>query len=138
MSSARTALLVEDCLDDAFFFRRALKKGAVECDLRHVLDGQAAVTLLQRSATDPKVLPDIVFLDLKMPVMNGFEVLEWIQSQPIKSSLVVVVLSGSNQESDKRRARELGAAGYIAKPVSPAQIASWMATLDPDSGKSST
>jgi CheY-like chemotaxis protein len=126
MKSACRALLVEDSLDDAFFFHRALKKGSVECDLRHVLDGQAAVACLQEGAAKPEILPSIVFLDLKMPVMNGFEVLEWLGQQRIKNSVLVVVLSGSNQESDKKRAKELGAAGYMVKPVSPEQLAGWI------------
>jgi len=130
MSFARTALLVEDSPDDSFFFQRALKKGNIPCNLKHVTDGRMAIDFLRDCQARPDLLPDIVFLDLKMPVVNGFEVLEWLRSQPPLPSTPVVVLSGSNEESDKRRAKELGAAGYIVKPVLSSQICEWLEKID--------
>ena len=59
----------------------------------------------------------MIFLDLKMPGRNGFEVLEWLQTQPTLKSLRVVILSGSQEPADIDRARKLGAADYVVKPV---------------------
>jgi CheY-like chemotaxis protein len=131
MSYVRTALLVEDSPDDSFFFQRALKQGSTPCDLQHVTDGRMAIDFLRECQSKPGLVPDIIFLDLKMPILNGFEVLEWLRSQPPMPATLVVVLSGSNEESDKRRAKELGAAGYIVKPVLSAQICGWLEKIDP-------
>lgn len=88
------------------------------CTLHHVLDGVEAVDFLRKASTsDPENFPCTIFLDLKMPLLNGFEVLEWIKAQPFARSIQVIVLSGSEQEQDKQRASKLGAREYIVKPV---------------------
>jgi CheY-like chemotaxis protein len=118
MSLIPTVLLVEDSEDDAFFFQRTLKKGSIQCHFTHVSDGGAAIRLLTDARSHPDKLPGLIFLDLKMPVKNGFEVLEWLRQQEFSKSMEVIVLSGSDQEADKKRASALGAAGYLVKPVS--------------------
>jgi CheY-like chemotaxis protein len=116
-------LLAEDSEDDAFFFQHTLEKSQVSCALHHVKNGAEAVKFLENtSETDPENLPTVVFMDLKMPLVNGFEVLEWIRTQPFASSLRVIVLSGSEHEQDKRRAAQLGATEYLVKPVRPAHL----------------
>ena len=60
-----------------------------------------------------------MFLDLKMPFVNGFEVLEWLRVQPAIADLSVVVLTSSSEERDRRRAEQLGVKGYMVKPPSP-------------------
>jgi CheY-like chemotaxis protein len=107
-------LLVEDSDDDAFFFGRTLEKSGLKCSMRHVLDGAEAIDFL-RKASDS--LPQTIFLDLKMPIVNGFEVLEWIRTQTFPTHMQVVVLSGSEHEDDKERAAQLGATDYLVKPV---------------------
>ena len=110
-------LLVEDSDDDAFFFRRAFEKSGLACLLTHVTDGGQAVEFLEDASSNPQNLPHTIFLDLKMPVLNGFEVLEWIRSQTLPSAPQVIVLSGSEHEADKERALQLGAAAYLVKPI---------------------
>ena len=111
-------LLVEDSEDDAFFFRRTFQKAGANCLLHHVLDGAAAVGVLkQASASNSLQFPVAMFLDLKMPVMNGFEVLTWLRAQSFAATIKVIVLSGSNQQEDKDRAMRLGASDYLVKPV---------------------
>ncbi len=117
MSARPSVLLIEDCEDDVFFFRRALRKACGEIDLTHVADGGAAVRFLRETVSSSDRLPDLVYLDLKMPVLNGFEVLDWIRQQPFAGSLRVIVLSGSDQEKDRQRAVSLGALRYQVKPV---------------------
>lgn len=116
-------LLVEDDEHDVFFFRRALKKAGLEFSLRLVNDGEQALQYLngdgqyQDRATHP--LPDIIFLDLKLPYISGMEVLEHIQKEPALSKIDVIVLTSSPEERDRKRAFELGAKEYLVKPAAP-------------------
>jgi CheY-like chemotaxis protein len=116
-------LLVEDDEHDVFFFRRALKKAGLEFPLRLVNDGEQALQYLngdgayQDRAAHP--LPDIIFLDLKLPYINGMEVLEHIRKQPELSKIDVIVLTSSPEERDRKRAFELGAKEYLVKPAAP-------------------
>lgn len=125
MSSAATkpvVLLAEDSEDDAFFFRWTLQKTGLKCDLLHASDGAQALQLLKSCVTADgrrtDRCPDLVFLDLKMPALTGFEVLEWIQAHPFDPPLDVAVLSGSEHATDVARAKSLGAAAYFVKPIS--------------------
>ena len=106
-----------------FFFKRALERSGLECEFAHVYDGAAAVQVLQEARSDPTKMPDLIFLHLKMPIMSGFEVLEWVLQQSFASSIRIVVLSGSDQEADRTRARELGAADYLVKPITIKNLA---------------
>lgn len=111
-------LLVEDSEDDAYFFGRTLQKSGLQCGLHHSVNGAEAIDFLQNvSVSDPEALPSVVFLDLKMPVVNGFEVLAWLQTQTFADRIRVVVLSGSEHQSDKDRAAQLGAPDYLVKPI---------------------
>jgi CheY-like chemotaxis protein len=111
-------LLVEDSEDDAFLFNWRFEQARVTCVIHHTLDGASAIEFLKNaSGTDPDSLPVVIFLDLKMPVMNGFEVLDWLREHKICSRIPVIVLSGSDQQSDKDRVSQLGAADYWVKPV---------------------
>jgi CheY-like chemotaxis protein len=111
-------LLVEDCEDDAYFFKRTLQKCEADCTLHRASNGAEAIDFLQIASTSGcRALPRVMFLDLKMPILNGFEVLEWLQVQPFATQIKVIVLSGSEQQSDKERATRLGAADYLVKPV---------------------
>jgi len=116
--NAPKILLVEDSEDDAYFFNRTLQRSGVTCAVHHVENGAEAVEFLAKaSQSDSGELPPVMFLDLKMPLLNGFEVLEWLQTQSFRSSIQVIVLSGSEHDADKTRAAELGAADYLVKPV---------------------
>lgn len=113
-------LLAEDSDDDAFFFERAVKKSGAQCSFVRAGNGKAATELLQQAANSEPI--DLVFLDLKMPVMSGFEVLEWLRSANLPRTPKVLVLSGSNDHGDRIRAVELGAAGYIVKPIATTEL----------------
>src|SRR4051794_23204862 len=96
---APTVLLVEDSEDDAYFFRRALKKLGRDCALIHVADGAAALDFFKAAlaphADAAHPWPDLVFLDLKLPTFSGFEILEWLREQTLPRPLDITVLSGS-------------------------------------------
>ena len=126
MNLANTILLVEDDDDDVFLFKRALKAAKITNSVNVVTDGRAAIEYLSSAShgADPEEypLPFIIFLDLKMPHVDGFEVLSWIRAQPQLDSIIVVVLSGSDQPRDHQRAYALGARSYLTKPPKPEEI----------------
>jgi CheY-like chemotaxis protein len=121
-----TILLVEDNDDDVFFMRHALYKAKVGLPVEVVPNGQAALEYLSgegRYADREKYpLPTLIFLDLKMPYVNGFEVLEWMQRQPFAPEIQVVVLTSSPEDRDRQRAKELGARSYLVKPPTEEMI----------------
>jgi len=127
-----SVLLVEDSEDDAFFFKREFAKSRVGWTLRHAPNGRAAVDLIRETLV-PEDLPQMVFLDLKMPVMNGFEVLRWLTTQSFGRALPVLVLSGSEHKEDKNRAYDLGAVGYFIKPITGVDLRRIIGELFPHS-----
>jgi len=127
-----TVLLVEDSEDDAYLFNWRFEQSGATCAVKHVLDGAEAIEFLDRTlSTNPESLPCIIFLDLKMPVMNGFEVLIWLQQHEAFSHIPVVVLSGSDQSSDKERACQLGATDYLVKPLKVGDIQKFLGDACP-------
>ena len=126
MTTSGAILLVEDNEDDVFLMQRALKAAAITNPLHIVEDGQLAIDYLSGngpySDRTKHPIPDIVFLDLKLPMKGGFEVLEWIRNNPALEKLVVVVLTSSNEPSDLKRAYGLGANSYVVKPPTATQL----------------
>jgi CheY-like chemotaxis protein len=122
----RILLLVEDNEDDVFLMQRALKGACVTNPLFVVEDGQQAVDYLGGTGKfadrDNYPLPSVVFLDLKLPFLSGHDVLAWIRRQRQLESLVVIVLTSSNEASDLSRCYSLGANSYLVKPPTPEQL----------------
>ena len=114
-------LLVEDNRDDAELTRLALGESKVANELVWVQDGQAALDWLycrgKHAERDPRRLPTVVLLDLKLPKIDGLEVLAYIRQQPLTRRLPVVILTSSKEEQDIMRGYDLGANSYIRKPV---------------------
>lgn len=112
-------LLVEDNADDAFFMERALRRAGLSNPLRIVTNGDEAIAYLDRATSQADrerfPHPDLIFLDLKLPGRDGFDVLRWLRREK-QSSVPVAVLTSSPEEVDRRRARELGAEEYLVKP----------------------
>ena len=113
-------LLVEDNEDDVFFMRRALRAAKLSSPLQVVTDGQSAIDYIKGSGIYGDRIsypfPTLVFLDLKLPYLHGFEVLSWIREESSVPDLPVVVLTSSAEEKDRRRAEKFRAAGYMVKP----------------------
>jgi two-component system response regulator len=114
-------LLVEDNPRDAELMIRALKKRNLVNHLHHVLDGVEALDfLLHRGNYEDRkksVSPKIVFLDLKLPKLNGLEVLKELRSNELTRTIPVVIVTSSNEDPDIKLAYELGANSYVVKPV---------------------
>ena len=139
--SSPIILLAEDDDNDVFFMRRALQKAEVDLPLHVVVNGQEAIDYLsgaEKFADRTRYpLPSVMLLDLKMPFLDGFEVLTWINSQPSLKEIPVLVLTSSAEERDRQRATELGAKGYFVKPPSSETIKEAMRFLEERSAHAS-
>jgi two-component system, response regulator len=117
----RTILLIEDNPDEIDLTIRALKKNKINNEVVVITDGAAAIDyLLNSGAYVDKVqteLPALVLLDLKLPKMNGLEVLQHIRSNTRTKLLPVVILTSSREEKDLTLSYNLGANSYIRKPI---------------------
>lgn len=109
-------LLVEDNPMDVDLTLRAFKKRNLANPIEIARDGEEAVAFIEKWEKGAPV-PAIVLLDLKLPKVDGLEVLRRIKSHPIYRAIPVVILTTSSQDGDIRKAYEIGANSYIVKPV---------------------
>ena len=117
---SKHVLLVEDNDNDAELTLGMLKKCLPDIDVDVVRDGEEALDYLHRRgdyATRSAVNPVLVLLDLKMPKVNGVEVLSDVKSNQQLKSIPVVMLTSSREAQDLRECYRLGANGYVVKPV---------------------
>ena len=123
---SQTILLVEDNADDAELFARSFHRTYANVSLPTVNDGEAARDYLAGNgpyADRSKFpLPNVVLLDVKLPRLSGFDLLEWIRRHPQLRRTLVVMLTSSREEVDVRRAYDLGANSYLVKPVALADM----------------
>ncbi len=119
--SRKTLLLVEDNPDDEMLTIRALRKHNLANEIVVARDGQEALDYLFREgeyAGQPlEEYPQVILLDLKLPKVDGLQVLEAIRSREQTRHIPVVVLTSSNEERDIVRSYDLGANSYVRKPV---------------------
>jgi two-component system response regulator len=121
-SSARAIiLLAEDDEDDVLLMRLAFRKAGLTNPVHVVATGAEAIEYLMgaieaKSSGSPT--PLLISLDIDMPMVTGFDVLNWIRTQPALDEVPVVVLSQSDQGKDANRAIQLGARSYLVKPAS--------------------
>jgi two-component system, response regulator len=130
--TAVEVLLAEDSPNDAEMTMRALKKGKLANRVVWVKDGVEALDFLfcrgayaARAAGDPK----LVLLDLKMPKLDGIEVLRAIRADPATRKIPVVMLTSSAEEKDVVASYELGVNSYIVKPVGFAEFVDQVSKL---------
>ena len=114
-------LLVEDNPDDVELTKRALKRSGVVNELVVTRDGVEALDYVfcrgSYAVRDPSVIPTVILLDLKLPKLNGFEVLKQIRASEQTKLLPVVILTSSKEEQDVLSGYKLGANSYVRKPV---------------------
>jgi len=114
-NNAVEILLIEDNPDDAGLTIRALKKYHLANHLLHLSDGEEALNYI--FSENLTTIPKIILLDLKMPKVDGIEVLRKIKSDEHKKIIPVVVLTSSKEERDIVESYKLGVNAYIVKPV---------------------
>ena len=114
-------LLVEDNEDDILFVQRAFRRAKLSNALPVVEDGDAAVAYLsgqgEYADRSRHPMPTLILLDIKLPRRSGLEVLEWLRAQAGLRRIPVVMLTSSRESADVDRAFDLGASGYLVKPV---------------------
>jgi CheY-like chemotaxis protein len=113
-------LLVEDDPHDVVLALAAFAELGLDDQVAVVNNGEQAIDFLNaRNAYRNRLpgLPAVVLLDIKLPLVDGFEVLEQIRAEPTLRWLPVVILTSSNHERDRQRAYELGANGYVVKTI---------------------
>jgi two-component system, response regulator len=117
----RVILLVEDDPGDAKLTILALQKNKVLNEIVHVNNGEEALDYIfcrgEYSDRDRNEMPQLILLDLKMPKVDGFEVLEAIRKNKRTKALPVAVLTTSTEEIDRTRCYALGVNSYVSKPV---------------------
>ena len=126
MNRANTILLVEDNADDEELTLRAFKRSKVLNRVEVVRDGVEALDYLFATGVhaerDPKALPAVILLDLKLPKLGGLDVLRRVRADERTRRIPVVVLTSSNEEKDILSSYGLGANSFVRKPVDFAQF----------------
>lgn len=115
MAARKTILLVEDNENDEILAVRALRKGRVANEVFVARDGQEALDFL--FGPEPGEMPQLVLLDLKLPKVDGIDVLRRIRTEERTRLLPVVALTSSDEERDRFRTYDLGVNSYLRKPI---------------------
>jgi two-component system response regulator len=112
-------LLVEDNPDDVLITQRAWKIGSIKNKLYVVTDGEQALEFINKEGRfHGAPTPSLILLDLKMPRIDGFEVLTYLKGDERTKIIPVIVLTSSNRMDDVQKAYEIGCNNYIVKPIS--------------------
>lgn len=124
-------LLVDDNSDDVSIALRAIGRARLPVEVETRSNGREALEALHLSdgagnGAEP-LHPDVIFLDLRMPQVDGFEVLRRLRRAPRTRGIPVVVISSSERPEDVRRSYELGANSYLVKRIDPREPGAWLA-----------
>jgi len=126
MENNKVILLVEDNPDDEALTLRALKKNNIKNEVVVARDGAEALEFLfgtgKYAGRNTDVIPQVVLLDLKLPKVEGLEVLRQVRADKRTKLLPVVILTSSNEEQDRIQGYDLGANSYVRKPVDFSQF----------------
>ena len=128
----KNVLLVEDNPDDVFLMRRVFKKAGITLPLQVVTDGKQAISYLEGTGDyhnrQLHPLPDLIFLDLKLPFLHGFVVLAWIRKQANLKEVQVIILTSSMEDQDREKAEAFNAP-YLIKPPTPQMLLKAISSL---------
>jgi two-component system, response regulator len=126
MIRSRIILLVEDNPNDVKLTMRAFEKSNVSNEIVVVGDGEEAIEYLfatgRHAGRDPKVMPEVILLDMKLPKIDGLGVLKRMRADERTRRLPVVVLTSSKEEKDVTSSYNLGANSFVRKPVNFAEF----------------
>jgi CheY-like chemotaxis protein len=133
MKEERSVLVVDDSDNDRFLLRRCFKNAGFDCPLQEVGNGEEAIAYLQGEGPYGErscfPVPSVVLLDLNMPRKNGFDVLEWMRTQPDLRGVSVFILSASARPQDVKRAHALGANAFLVKPPTVKELTDMVRSL---------
>jgi len=115
--NSKPILLVEDNPDDVMFTLRAFKQNNISNEIVVAVDGERALEILLPKTAARAIQPALVLLDLKLPKIDGLEVLRCIRADARTESLPVVVLTTSSEEADIVKSYRFGANSFVSKPV---------------------
>lgn len=114
----RTILVVDDLVGDLALIDSAFAKAGVKNPVVQKLSGEDACTYLDGAAANAERRPVVLITDLKMPWMDGVELVRWVRNRPVWEGMPVVMLSSSQLDDDIKRAYEVGVNIYLSKPRS--------------------
>jgi len=121
MNRNLTVLIAEDNENDALLLQRAFRNIGLQNPLQIVPDGEQAIRYLQAEGKfadrQQFPFPTVLFLDIKMPRMSGFDVLEWVRGHPDWRIIPTMIFSSSSHPGDVARAYQSGANAYLVKPA---------------------
>lgn len=127
--SSLNILIVEDNQDHAKILKWAFEQKHRTDHLMFFADSQAALDYITGSVKEPLFMPDLIFLDLNLPKMDGREVLRLLKSNDATKKIPVIVLSSSDREEDIHKAYQLGANTYISKSLLLDQLSQTLETV---------
>lgn len=131
-------VMVDDDSEDVFFVRKALSSASDDIVFDAVDSGIRFLETLNKSDS-PK--PDLILLDINMPRMNGYDVLAALKEESQWENLPVIMLTTSSSEIDRQKSLDLGAAAFVTKPQSQAEISAFILRVEqclPDMGRNNT
>lgn len=124
-------LITDDESEDRYFLQKALRRAGVTNPILEFRDGADLLEFLERETANQKPLSNIaslLFLDIKMPLVDGFDAMRWIRENPVVKLLQIVIVSSSSLPRDQEQASKLGAAGYLEKYPTAEVLAKVVAT----------
>jgi CheY-like chemotaxis protein len=133
MNKRQTILLVDDSESDIFLMRTAFRKAGLDSLIQEGHNGEDAIAYLKGegiySDREQYPMPEVMLLDLNMPMKNGFDVLSWVRAQPAFRRLSIIILTASVRPEDVGRAFDLGANSFLVKPSNLDALVSMMRCL---------
>ena len=123
-------LIADDEAEDRFFLEKALRKAGAKNPIIEFHDGADLLEFLRKESATHKSIGEIaalLLLDIKMPLVDGFDAMRWIRDNPVVKLLRIVIVSSSSLPRDQEKAAELGAIDYLEKYPSSAALAALLA-----------
>lgn len=129
-------LLVEDNDLDVFMVQRLMRRLNLDYPIIHAKNGEEALQILRPDKSDPSLVPPfIMILDINMPRMSGFELLDELVDDPMFSQIPVYIVSTSTRQKDKDKAMTYRIRGYVVKPVTQTVLLEMLEIEDDSTGE---
>jgi CitB family two-component system response regulator MalR len=124
MDQKKNILLVDDDRVANFLSERIISAMGIAKEVQSVTNGREALKILNHPGETPAFTPDVILLDLNMPIMNGFEFIQAFHemNHPQKDRMIIIAVTSSNNIKDIEKAREFGIKHYLTKPISPESV----------------